>query len=184
MTCLLTKRLPQPTIAIVVTRQEHVKATCIEPGAPISAMKSINKQSVVAICGAACVFLLIVTGYLLNTHPSGYSQSLLSTSDSSLSLPEQSASASVTKEPVLPHLSDALQQISRFESYGLPTAECDKEFGPLFKEIERSATHRKNVGKVKPADLDLAWVNKPDDGFVRAMIYRQKVPAATRTLPS
>ena len=146
-----------------------------------------NKRGVVAVCGAVCVFLLVVTGFILNSHPSGSFNPSAPTSDrltSSSSSPKQSASAPITKETQLPHPSEALQQIPKFESYGLSTAKCDEEFGPLFKEIERSATHRQNIGKVTPADLDLAWVSKPSDGTVRAMIYRQKVLAATRTLSS
>ncbi|KAF1971699.1 hypothetical protein BU23DRAFT_590588 [Bimuria novae-zelandiae CBS 107.79] len=59
-----------------------------------------------------------------------------------------------------------------FEGYALAGAECDTEFKDLFKEIERSGTHRKSIGKVTPADLDLHWI---DDGGVRAMIHRQKL---------
>lgn len=153
----------------------------------IAAMVYKNKQGVVAVRGAVCTFLLVATGFILNSHPSGYLSPSVIKSDRhtfSSSSPKHFASAQLTKETQLPHPSEALQQISRFDSYGLSTAKCDEEFGPLFKEIERSAAHRQNTGNVTPADLDLAWVSKPDDGTVRAMIYRQKVLVATRTVSS
>ena len=139
----------------------------------------IRTRQGVALCGAFCIFLLVVTSLLINRHYE-YLQTPLTAATSG---PNASASTNLPQlaaaPPKKPSLepSGSLQANSRFESYSLPAAECRKEFGDLFKGIERSAAYRRTTGNITSSDLDTDWI---DDGSIRAMIYRQKVP--TRVL--
>ncbi|KAF2257468.1 hypothetical protein BU26DRAFT_414653 [Trematosphaeria pertusa] len=57
-------------------------------------------------------------------------------------------------------------------NYGVFPTECNSKFLGLFKEIERSVTRQKGLGKVSPSAIDLSWKTY---GAVRAMIYNQKL---------
>jgi hypothetical protein len=115
----------------------------------------VRSQRVLAKCGAACVFLYFCA-ILVTKH----------------FLVHKQVEVSPTPSPRAPAPVEALRNLSRFDSYGLGAAECNAEFKDSFQEIERAATHRKIIGNVTKADVDLEWIK---DGAVRAMIYRQKV---------
>lgn len=136
----------------------------------------IRTQKGVALCGTICVFLLVVTGLLMNGHVK-YSQIRLPAAKSQYDVPPSSVLSQLDSAPheqQFPEPSESLREISRFEGYDLPAAECQKEFADLFKGIELSAEYRKTIGNITSSDLDTSWI---DDGSIRAMIYRQKVPA-------
>ncbi|KAJ4292583.1 hypothetical protein N0V90_009246 [Kalmusia sp. IMI 367209] len=140
----------------------------------------LNSRRVLVVASVLCVFLFIAT-FIVHTRPViSFGTAIPNTpvpaikenNDVPLTslVPTQHSDKSEVEQP--PFLSDKLSNITRFESYGLASEECNAEFSKLFKEIERSAAYRKSIGNVEESDLDLKW-NK--DGAVRAMIYRQKL---------
>lgn len=135
-----------------------------------------------AFTGFVCVFLLIVTGFIgrsdyRRTFSDSFPSSKPSQEEIDSSPGTDDANKSNEASVPAPVPLEALREPSIFESYGLASAKCNTEFGPLFKEIERSAAHRKSIGNVTPTDLDLGTMG---DGVVRAMIWRQKVAFLAR----
>ncbi|KAF2450536.1 hypothetical protein P171DRAFT_348654 [Karstenula rhodostoma CBS 690.94] len=138
-----------------------------------------KRRTSLAVAGAFCIFLLIATGFIANTRPGGYFIPSFSSAqpseeagqDKGVPVPAPSSphaiEALATQAPVL----GSLQEFSRFDGYGLASGECDAEFSDLFKEIERSAAQRKDIGNITSSDIDLHW---KEDGALRAMIWRQK----------
>jgi hypothetical protein len=133
----------------------------------------VRSRRGLARCAAACVFLFFCTILVTKTSSGAY---FLVSSHRSPPSAHNDVEVSPTPSPRAPAPVETLRNLSRFDSYGLGAAECSAEFKDLFKEIERAAAHRKTIGNVTKADVDLDWI---DDGAVRAMIYRQKV----RNLP-
>ncbi|KAF2804811.1 uncharacterized protein BDZ99DRAFT_143533 [Mytilinidion resinicola] len=54
------------------------------------------------------------------------------------------------------------------KNYGLSPGQCDASFPALGHAIERSVAHRKEIGNIKPEDVNTGWRS---DGIVHAMIY-------------
>ncbi|PSN72145.1 hypothetical protein BS50DRAFT_657962 [Corynespora cassiicola Philippines] len=57
-------------------------------------------------------------------------------------------------------------------SYGLSSTQCISAFSALFGELEQMVWHRKGMGNLTEADIDIGW---KEQGAVRAMIYNQKL---------
>jgi hypothetical protein len=146
----------------------------------------LRSRTSLAAAGVFCVFLLIATGFIVNTRPSGhFSPSFSGARPSQEAVPNEGVPAAASSTPSIQHSNEssttpapvplaAFQELSRFDGYGLSSVECEAEFKDLFKEIQRSTTGRKDIGKVSSSDIDLHW---KQDGALRAMIWRQKVPA-------
>lgn len=132
----------------------------------------LRNRASLAITGTVCVFLLIVTGFVVNRRPSGLSDTALSgTQPSPKTVPMDGIHAPSSSRPSA-KLANVLQVFSEFDGYGLASAQCDAEFKDLFQEIERSNAHRQSSRNITSSDIDLHW---NEGGAVRAMIWRQKV---------
>lgn len=142
------------------------------PFLPVSETNMLRSRGFARFCAASLSFCLLIF-FGVRSRP-GYfgAVSPLALGRPSEADPIATPSLSPSPSPRPPPPSQALRTVSRFESHGLNSSECDAEFHPLFKEVERAAAHRRSIGNVTPEDVAIDWIG---DAAIRAMIYRQKV---------